>query len=213
MVIAIGDIFYGGPAKEVLTHYFEKHAIPYVFIESYPPDIKEVPVSWLKMICHRILPDYDAIVCWDLDLLPDSPDTVVINDFNMNMICLARDSLSLVQGHHNVVLPFCPEFKYNGGLICIPKMARLLTEMIFDNFAPGSLPWWEQCYLNNIIAETKVPIYELPRDINVFYNFEGFEKARLKHYTCGDNAKQTIQSHRDSYFGKLFKEDINSIKE
>jgi hypothetical protein len=201
MVIAIGDIFWKAPAKEVLVHYFEKYEIPYVFIEEDPVKLnpKGVAPSWLKMICHRILPDYDAIICWDLDLLPASPDIRVMDMFDMTKICLAKDCLAMRMAANKTVLPYCPEFKYNGGLICIPKPLKNFTEVLFDKFAPGTLPWWEQCYLNNIIGAFKLPVHELPSDINIFYTFEGFDAARLQHYTCGLNAKEAILVHKERY--------------
>jgi hypothetical protein len=203
MVIAIGDIFYKADAKEVLVHYFEKHEIPYVFIEEHPRDIKKIDPSWLKMICHRILPGYDTIICWDLDLLPASPDVKVMDDFDLNKLCLARDGLATLMSKAGRILPYCPDFKYNGGLICVPKRFKINVELIFDVFAPGGLPWWEQCYLNNIIAEYNLPIHELPSDINVFYSLENFNTARLKHYTFGNGAKQSIAKHRRDYFSDV----------
>jgi len=205
MVIAIGDVFYKADAKEVLTHYFKKHEIPYVFIEEGPTHLnpKGVHPSWLKMICHRILTGYDAIICWDLDMLPTSPDTIVIDDFDMSKICLAYDSVAkrMIAGENR--LPFCPDFKYNGGLICIPKVHRNFTEHIYDTFAPGTLPSWEQYYLNNMIVDVEMDIHELPSDINVLYSCEGFESARLKHYTLGDFAKYYIPSHKHRYFSDV----------
>lgn len=205
MVIAIGDIFYKADAKEVLIHYFKKHDIPYVFLEEDPAHLnpKGVHPSWLKMICHRILTGYDAIICWDLDMLPTSPDTIVIDDFDMSKICLAYDSLAKRMIAGDVFMPFCPDFKYNGGLICIPNSHRNFTEDIFDTFAPGTLPSWEQYYLNNIISESEMDIHELPHDINVLYSCEGFESARLKHYTFGDHAKHYIPSHKRHYFSDI----------
>ena len=128
MVIAIGDIFYKADAKEVLVHYFEKHEIPYIFIEEYPSNIKEVAPSWLKMICHRILPGYDTIICWDLDLLPASSDVKVMDDFDLNKLCLARDGLATLMAKAGKTLPYCPDFKYNGGLICVPKRFQIADE-------------------------------------------------------------------------------------
>jgi hypothetical protein len=205
MVIAIGDIFYKADAKEVLVHYFEKHDIPYMFLEEDPTQLhpKGVHPSWLKMICHRILHGYDAIICWDLDLLPASPDVKVIDDFDMTNLCLAYDSVAKRLLSGNVILPYCPDFKYNGGLICIPKQHSEFTEDIYDTFAPGTLNLWEQFYLNNMIAEKEMNIHELPEDINVLYSCEGFETARLKHYTFGDNAKHYIAFHKHKYFSDV----------
>ena len=203
MVIAIGDIFYKADAKEVLVHYFEKHEIPYVFIEEYPSDVKEAHPSWLKMICHRILPGYDTIICWDLDLLPASPDVKVMDDFDINSLCLARDGLATIWDNIGYKLPYCPDFKYNGGLICIPTSFKHYTELTFDAFAPGTLEWWEQLYFNNIIFEYNLSIYELPRDMNTFHSCEGFNTARLKHYTYGNGSKQSIARHRRNYFSDV----------
>lgn len=223
MVIAIGDIFYKADAKEVLTHYFEKHEIPYIFIEEDPIELntKLAHPSWLKMICHRILPGYDTIICWDLDLLPRDQDVSVIKDFNMEKLCLAKDCVAKEYKSTGDFLPYCPDFIYNGGLICIPKSFRDFTEEIYDSFAPGNLIWWEQLYLNNMISENETEVYVLPDDMNVFHSFKGFETARLKHFTSGDGSKQSIASHRYKYFSDvsgynlpvLYKNRIDMISE
>ena len=199
MVLAIGDIFYKADAKEVLVHYFEKHEIPYVFIEEMPENPKKAHPSWLKLICHRILPGYDTIICWDLDLLPENPDVNVIQDFDMRKLCLAVDSHAK-HYPNDTILPFCPEFKYNGGLFCIPKEFRDFTENIYDSFAPGNFPSYEQYYLNNMIFENEMDIHVLPEDVNVLYGSPDFKDARLKHYTYGSHAKEYISFHRRNYF-------------
>jgi hypothetical protein len=198
IILATGDIFYKADAKEVLTHYFEKHEIPYVFIEKEPENPKKAHPSWLKLICHRILPGYDAIICWDLDLLPNSPDVNVIDDFDMTKLCLAVDSHA--KNYPDDILPFCPKFRYNGGLFCIPKEFTGFTENIYDSFAPGVLPSYEQYYLNNMIFENEIDIHVLPEDVNVLFGSPGFKTARLKHYTYGNYAKEYISFHKHNYF-------------
>ena len=218
MVIAIGDVFYKADAKEVLTHYFEKHEIPYVFIEDDPIELntKSAHPSWLKMLCHRILPDYDAIICWDLDLLPRDPDVNVIDDFDMTKLCLAKDSDAIglhERGTVEIVLPYCPNFMYNGGLICVPKEYGSFIENIYHTFAPGNLPYWEQMYLNNMIVENEIDVHVLPEDLNVLceiivknmsdeYYDSKFKTARLKHYAC-KAPKYYISFHKHNYFADV----------
>ena len=121
-------------------------------------------------------------------------------------LCCISDSLleedfhSLNNGYavNNEDLEF-PVIIYEKAINLKTTPDRLL-EVLFDKFAPGVLPWWEQCYLNNLIGALKLPIHVLPDDINVFYTFDGYETARLQHYTCGVNAKESIASHRQRYF-------------
>jgi hypothetical protein len=198
MVLAVGDIFYKDDAKEVLSHYFKRHNIPHVFIEMYPAELnpKNAHPSWLKLICHKILPGYDAIICWDLDLLPRDPDIRVMHDFNLNSLCLGFDS-------NAGPLPFCPKFKYNGGLICIPKSFSKIMEYLYDVCAPGVLPSWEQYYLNNMIADNNIHVHELPNDMNTLITAKEFNNARLKHYTGSDIAKKCIYAHKVNYFTRV----------
>uniref|UniRef100_A0A6C0JW53 Methyltransferase n=1 Tax=viral metagenome TaxID=1070528 RepID=A0A6C0JW53_9ZZZZ len=201
LVIAIGDIHYKADAKEVLTHYFEKHGIPYVFLEeNLSPELnyKKAHPSWLKMICHRILPGYDSIICWDLDLLPATPDTLVIQDFDLTRMCLAIDDTIRINGTE--IHPSCPNFKYNCGLICIPKKYSNFTENIYDTFAPGTLQLWEQFYFNNMVFEENIDIFVLPDDINVFCGTNNFKMARLQHFTYGLYAKHLLTLHKYLYF-------------
>ena len=198
MVLSVGDISYKEDATLVLTHYFKKHDIPYVFIEKEPEgvDTRDSHPSWWKLLAHRILPGYDFILCWDLDLLPSCPDTAVIDEFDMDKLCMAWDSCA----KHYPKDKYMETFKYNGGLLCIPKGLSGFTESVFDENAPGTLESYEQYYLNNAIENKGIDIHVLPGDINVLFTFPEFEKARLKHYTYHRRAKDYIEVHKEEYF-------------
>jgi hypothetical protein len=202
MVLAVGDIDYKKNAKEVLEDYFNKNSIPYVFIEEAPKnlDLKGAHPSWWKLLAHSIIPNKDFIICWDLDLLPSSATINVISDFNMNMLCMAVDSTKR-NFPDSAVCQQLPNFKYNGGLIGIPKSMQGFTKFVFDSNAPGTLPSYEQYYLNECIAVNKIPMHELPSDFNVFYGHPHFEVARLQHYTGSEEAKLFISQHYNNYFG------------
>lgn len=198
MVLSVGEISYKEDAILVLTHYFKKHEIPCVFIEEAPKgiDVRESHPSWWKLLAHRILPGYDFILCWDLDLLPSRPDTKVIDDFDMDKLCMAWDSCA----KHYPQDRFRESFKYNGGLLGIPKGLSWFTERVFDESAPGTFPSYEQYYLNDSIDAMGIAVHVLPEDINVLFAFPEFETARLKHYTYHRRAKDYIEVHREEYF-------------
>lgn len=197
MILAVGDIPYAADSKRLLTDYFSRQGVNYHFIETIPDfDVKGSHPSWWKLVAHKILPGYDYIICWDLDLLPPSRDTKCLHEFNPNNLCIAWDSHAKYN-RHNL---FVPEFKYNGGLIGYPSTAIPFMEGIFQSYAPGTYPSYEQYYLNEQISRQSFPIQELPADMNVLYSVNGFEDARLQHYTYGPDAKSKIKAHVDRYF-------------
>jgi hypothetical protein len=198
MVLAVGNIAYKADALEILRHYFTLHSIPYTFIEQVPTnvDLMGSHPSWWKLLAHSILPGYDYIICWDLDLLPRSPDVEVMKDFDMTSMCLAWDS----DAKANPDNKFLPSFKYNGGLIGIPSSFAAFTTSVFRTHAPGTYPSYEQYYLNEELQRQSIPVHELSTDINVLCSFPEFESARLQHYTYADDAKQQVHPHYLRYF-------------
>ena len=203
MILSVGDIPYAKWSKPVLTHYFERHGIPYVFINESPNgiDLKGSHPSWWKLLAHTILPDYDYIICWDLDLLPITPSTEVLSDFSMTTPTMAWDTGIKLHPElrNNPNLSFLKHFKYNGGLIGIPHSHKEFFESVFYDYAPGILPSWEQYYLNNAVHDKGIDIHELLGDINVLYGLPGFECARLQHYTYKQEAKSKIEDHYKKY--------------
>jgi hypothetical protein len=206
MVLATGDIFYKDNSKRILIDYFIRHSIPYHFIEEVPQgiDFKLSHPSWWKLLCHKILPGYDFILCWDLDLLPRKSTVDIISKISMTELCLAKDSHVI---HHNDEKFIFSEkdkyrysFQYNGGLIGIPKDFSVFTESVFQRFAPGDLPSYEQYYLNEMICQLEIPVFELPTSLNRLYWDPDFATADLQHYTGTEDAKSYISQHANIYF-------------
>jgi hypothetical protein len=192
MVLAVGDIFYKADSLKILTHYFNKQNVDYHIIEQIPDiDIKNSHPSWWKLLCHKILLDYDYIICWDLDLLPIHSNVDFLQYFNFNKITMAQDSCA----KHYPEMKYNNNFKYNGGLIGIPKTLAFIMEDIFNKYAPGTRPSWEQYYLNDTIVEKGLDIHELPDTINVLHSTPDFSNALLKHYTFSFIAKDQIKYH------------------
>ena len=204
MVICVGDIHYANDSKKVLVDYFSRNKITYHFVEKTPNiELRNSHPSWWKLLAHKILPGYDYIICWDLDMLPSSPTVKCFEEFNPNQLCLAWDLVA----KHFPESKFIPEFKYNGGLIGYPSSAVPFMEEVFNKYAPGTYPSYEQYYLNQEIARQSYPVYEFPGDINVLYGAPEFETARLKHYTGRDDAKSKIHDHVVRYFEQLESDD------
>jgi hypothetical protein len=168
LILAVGNIFYKESALDVFSHYFNKNKINYHVIDKMPEniDFRNSHPSWWKLLCHKILPGYDFILCWDLDLLPDHPNVDIIKYINFNKINMAWDS----HAKHFPNDKYKPSFKYNGGLIGIPKSLSVFTEGVFYKHSPGYYPSYEQYYLNDEIEEQNIDIHEFPENINVLFS-------------------------------------------
>jgi hypothetical protein len=201
-VLAIGNPEYKNDSIDVLKDYFERNSLRYNFIENTPQiEVKGSHPSWWKLICHRIYKNEDYILNWDLDLLPTNKNTKFHEFTNLNKIAMSWD----VQARYFPNDRFNNNFRYNGGLIGIPKSLSQFTENVFDTFAPGTRPSYEQYYLNDEIVKNNIDILEFPDDANFLYRdntpelLQKFYNARFKHYSCR-NREKLISAHRENYF-------------
>lgn len=204
-VFAHGDIFYAEHSKRVLDDYFRFHGIPYYLITEKPSfDTKGAHPSWWKLKVHSIIRGYDFIITWDLDLLPRNRNVKVMDEFDMTKVCMVRDSTisDTEEG----------SFKYNGGLIGIPKTYQSFMEQIFDTYAPGDLADYEQYYLNHVIKESSIKVHEMPRKLNALCGTPYFSEALLQHYTYKPGAKHHIRKHCQDYFSR-YETRIDMINE
>lgn len=203
MILCVGDVFYAADSKDVLSDYFTRKNIEYFFIDKLPENIdtRGAHPSWFKLLAHTILPGYDFIITWDLDLLPRSPYVDVIEEFNKLKFCICRDS-GLI--HHPEIikqLPFPPCFKYNCGLMGIPSKYKNFMENIFLKNAPGNSTTWEQNYVNIDLDRQNIDVCVLSDSLNTFHAFEPASyTSKLIHYTWGVDAKNKISNHRRKYF-------------
>lgn len=201
-VLAVGNPSYKKDSISVLKDYFDRNGFRYNFIETVPSiDTKDSHPSWWKLVCHRIYDNEDYILNWDLDLLPTNKDTKFHELIDFTKLGMAWD----VQARYFPNDRFNSNFRYNGGLIGIPKIMSQFTENIFDTYAPGTRPSYEQYYLNDEIVKNNIDIFELPDDCNFLYRdntselLQKFYSARFKHYSC-HNREKLISIHRENYF-------------
>lgn len=206
-IIAIGDIPYKEDSKEILIDYFKFNNIKYFFLEENPiQNIKTAHPSWLKLISHRIYKTDNFILCWDLDLLPINNKKNIRDVLDINKLNMCYDSSVLLTS-----FKFTPNFKYNGGLIGIPNKYRQNLEDIYNKYAPGIFPSFEQYYLNEEIASQNIEVNVLDSIWNSHFPIKGcsdiyFKNAFNKHYTWGVNDSEKfleIKKHKEIYFNSL----------
>ena len=198
-------IDYGEHSIRLFKDYFAHHGIEYHIITEPPKEVVEAsaPPSWTKLFAHRILPGYDYIIIWDLDLLPRTRHIKFIEDFNMEKLCLAWDTNA--RNHSNATegrgYLYFPSFKYNTGLIGVPQSYQPFLDSVRLHMDP-TLSSYEQYPLNEEILKQNISVHELPDDLNTLFVAGNFSTARLQHYTCGDNPKGKIEEHVKIYFSQ-----------
>jgi hypothetical protein len=207
VVFNIGNLSYSEPAIEILSDYFNKYNLKYEIVTDVSKfNVKNAHPSWMKMLSYKMFPDNDFIFNWDLDLLPlnSTPNIEDYTDFSKLNMCY--DS-SVVLGYE-VYNP--KTFKYNGGLIGVPKSLGKWCENIYNQYAPGTYPSYEQYYLNDEICKDHIDVNRLPDKLNTLYpkqqdGWDLWNKSFIRHYSFGGfqnppSMFETISKHREEYF-------------
>lgn len=205
LVFNVGEPTYAKPAIEVLAHYFGKWQLPFTFVRNIETvNYKKAHPSWVKLLAYRMFPREDFILNWDLDLLPINTAHNIEGVLDKSKMNLAVDS-SLLAGYPG----YNANFKYNGGLMGIPAHMAPWCEAIYDRHAPGTMPSYEQYYLNDALVADKIPVHRLPDAVNTLFprNVAGnvlWREAEMKHYTFGvmepKDKLVAIEEHRNDYF-------------
>ena len=205
MVLALGNVDYYKDSYDVLIAYFKKYNLTYSFITSVDCNHKNAHPSWLKLLCHKICPGHDFILNWDLDLLPIKTACDISDYLDYSKLNMAVDS-SLLAGHGG----FTPNFKYNGGLIGMPSSLYSWAESVYDKHAPGTMPSYEQYYLNDEIVHNNIDVNVLWPKFNTLYpngnNIVGHQlwnASDFRHYTfgCSTNLRPSkIREHKNEFF-------------
>jgi hypothetical protein len=106
-------IKYAEHSIRLFKDYFAHHGIEYHIITELPDIIKNAGVnpSWLKLFPHRVLPGYDYIIIWDLDLLPRTRDVKVIHEFNTGLIGVPKSYQPFLDSVMMYMNPTVPSFE------------------------------------------------------------------------------------------------------
>lgn len=168
----------------------------YVLNSNIEQNTKNLPASWLKCFCHDLVND-DFIICWDLDLIPIK--MYDINKFFLkDRLNLAKDFLFRVKEG----ILFNEKFKYNCGLIGIPKSYKNWMHEVYASYDEGkNYPSWEQHYINDRIFDENILVNELPIELNYAKNIlsqdQDFSNALNIHFTysCTEEERATKREH------------------
>jgi hypothetical protein len=175
----------------------------FVLKNNIPQNIYNVHPSWLKLFCHNLVDD-DFIICWDLDLLPTK--LFKLDEFfNENKINAGYDwSLYNQNTNEFTNVGFNHKFKYNCGLIGIPRSYSSFFSSIYDNALNSFYPSYEQYHVNDKIFDTNQDINILNPKINYFLQFDNIDDSVLAvHYTWKITSNQhrieLIKQHYETY--------------
>jgi len=203
-VINIGDTGYSHLSLPLIEKLCEYNKINlFVLNNDIEQNTKCLHPSWLKLFCHDLVDD-DFIICWDLDLLP-----VKLFDlktyFNTEMINMCVD-WSLIKSSS----AFNHKFKYNCGLLGIPKSESKFFSDIYKEIEHPNYPSYEQYYVNDKIYDNNTKINVMDGNIN--YLFDGNtnfpEDVMSIHYTwrvnSTDHSRINLINEHIKKYGKNF---------
>lgn len=202
-IICTDNLEYKNDSIAVLNDYFSYHKMPITYINNISYNPKNAKPSWIKTVAYRYIDNKDFMLCWDLDLLPKDRSVNIMNFLNMDKINMCIDTSVLLNGNKTY-----KTFKYNGGLLGYPYSYKDFFENIYNKYAPGTLPSYEQYYLNNELNYQKIQVNELPNTFNTLYtNHKIFHDSFCKHYTWRIKNRfhkaELIAEHKIKYFQNI----------
>lgn len=213
-VIDVGNTYYGRYTLPMIEDLCLKNNINlFVLDKDIPQNKYGLHPSWLKLFCHSLVED-DFILCWDLDLVPTR-----IYDLK-SIIDTSRINMAYDRCHTQEGFTFNGKFRYNCGLIGIPKSYQGFIEGIYEKHAShAQYPSYEQYYVNDEIYDNNLDIALLSQNLNFMYgggshrdgSFEYPEDALNIHYTwkilSPQHRIELIADHYDS-----FKKNFNTME-
>lgn len=181
IVINVGETKYSDFSIPFIEKLCKKNDLEFIIIDK---DVKEnyynLHPAWIKLLLHELYED-DFIISWDLDLVPCKMYDLK-SYFDTSKLNLAYDGTFIYDNHSFIN----GKFKYNTGLIGIPKIYSKAFKNIYDiSGKDPTYPSYEQYYINDWIYDNKVPVNRLVDELNVMKRSDmDFPDNTLnKHYT------------------------------
>ena len=201
MVLCCNNPSYSKYSIPILSDYFQRHGIDFKIIrdEDIPAECQGLPASWYGLLAHRLVPGYDCVIRWGLDLLPTKSTPSIVDFIDCNFIN------AVVENASPETSPF-PHHRFNGDLIAYPKWSQDVSERIFNAYRsdPKSWPSYEQYYQSMAWGDELLDIKELDKRFNQFWNpgVSVYGDAWCHHYTCNvprEKKEFWIQKHYELY--------------
>ncbi len=161
-VISIDDVDYAKYTLPFINKYCTKYGYR---IHVLDKGLSPIPPAWYKLLCHRLC-ESPFIICCDLDIFiaPFAPPIHEVMDQHTINLCLDG---SFYKAKINLTSPY-KFYKYNSGLMGIPKKMQNFIEAIYDesSMAYANTDCWEQGFLNQGLITRNIPIRQLPIEWN-----------------------------------------------
>lgn len=205
LVIDVGETFYGKYSLPIIKKLCEHNDVDlYILKNNIPQNIYKLHPSWLKLFAFDLIDD-DFIISWDLDLLP----TKLYNFkkyFNKEVWNFCYDP-----SYKNLNFTFNGKFKYNCGLMGIPKQySDELKTLYTQKGSNSSYPSYEQYHINDKIFDENLKVNLLDYRLNTLFDGnENFSDDVFNiHYTWKINSNQhrveLIEKHFNKYKNNFY---------
>lgn len=180
-------------AWPVIKKYFKDNGHDVHLIRRTPYDTVVQHPSWLWLKCHELLPNYDYILTWNLDILPVIFNDDIFKNLDMSLLGAVVEDPSM----HGMF----PHFKYNCGMVGVPKAYAEFCSEVYTKWMsnPKDWPSYEQYYVNMEIGERKIPVHEVPKKYAWYYNSPNYETATCWHYTNTVHKHSIVELFKKHY--------------
>lgn len=205
------EVEWASTARSLLQKHFSDNGFEAVFTgQNLKHNTRGAHPSWYKTLAHRHTDyKYDFILCWDLDLIPCKSDSVsiVFDEVDTkkfyscpDTILFERGCLSSNEKYTRMDCSDCSKFRWNCGLLGIPKSHASTLEKMYDDNCNSTRHSWEQYYINDYLSANE----HLIVDGNYMNNILSFRYPNFLvdgdivniHYSAGDSLRQgMIKNH------------------
>lgn len=204
-------------AKALLKRAFEFAKVPYEFIEDLTYNKDDAHPSWYKLLAHRHLNyQYDYCLCWDLDLLPSNKHSVsdIISEINLEKFYACQDTSFVGStSYFNSFPDIVENFRWNCGLLGIPKTHAHEMEKIYDDHHTSTKPSFEQYHVADYLYlnQDKIVDGNWLNNVMVGVTMERYNKqfipialAKCIHYTMPNDTRTQLILQHCSWKDRIF---------
>lgn len=199
-------------AIDFLKSSFDYAGIKSEFVSTLTHQTIGVHPSWYKLMIHRHLEwKYDYCLCWDVDLLPTNKHSVsdIINEIDKEKFYGCIDTGVLFSNHKSDFIEIqgiVSKFRWNCGLLGIPKSQALALETIYHLNNHSQKPSYEQYHVADYLYENRGMVVDGNPSNNVLVQAVAtsninhilqFALANCLHYSISDASIRSnmIQEH------------------
>jgi 5'(3')-deoxyribonucleotidase len=184
VIINIGNLNYADFSIRMNKEYYSHFGIDLHILTTHHPETLNTSPCWIKSLIFDLYPNYDFILCQDLDIIPVSLKFNIFNFLKLDSLNFSTDCTRLnVSSYFNDNDRF---FRWNAGLFGYSKIDKNFFREIFNYGIqdPDGTNLYDQYYINDFIYQTDRIVNEIPIRFNTFFNPDiDYNKVSFVHYT------------------------------